>query len=124
MNRSLWQKKCFEEQSMAADKQAEKTEPRDVILVYGQKVGWVDVENLKEFLDKRCCTDCWLYIEAAPVERVERALEEDHRIRMRITKKPKKSANSYFEELSEEGHSVEVKRLEEVSDRSMNRGGC
>jgi RNA-binding protein YhbY len=58
------------------------------------------------------------------VERVERALEEDSRIRVRVTNNPKKTAKAYYDELMKEGRSVEVKRLEEVSDRSMNRGGC
>ena len=109
---------------MSTDTHTEDNEARDVILVHGSQFGWVDVENLKTFLDKKCCTDCWLYLETAPVERVERALEEDTRIRVRVTNKPKKSAKAYYDELMKEGRSVEVKRLEEVSDRSMNRGGC
>ena len=109
---------------MTAERQSDTTEPRDVILVHGTQAGWVDVENLKKFLDQKCCADCWLYLEKAPVERVERALEDDGRIRIRVTKKPKKSADTYYKELAEEGRSAEVKRLEDVSDRSMNRGGC
>jgi thymidylate kinase len=102
----------------------ENTEQPDVVLIHGKQVGWVDIENLKKFLDQKCCTDCWLYLETAPVERVERALEEEDRIRVRVTKNPKKSAKAYYEELQQGDRSVEVKRLEEVSDRSMNRGGC
>ncbi|MFW5710537.1 MAG: hypothetical protein ACOCXF_03000 [bacterium] len=109
---------------MTANSENQDVEQRDVVLVHGPHVGWVDVENIKNYLDKKCCTDCWLYLETAPVERVERALEEDQRIRMRVAKSPKKSAKSYYSELVNEGRSVEVKRLEEVSDRSMNRGGC
>ncbi len=109
---------------MAAKSENNEVEPRDVVLVHGKHVGWVDVENIKKYLDQKCCTDCWLYLETAPVERVERALEEDQRIRIRVTKNPKKSAKSYYSELETEGRSVEVKRLEEVSDRSMTRGGC
>ncbi len=109
---------------MTGNSENKEVEQRDVVLVHGQHVGWVDVENIKNYLDQKCCTDCWLYLETAPVERVERALEEDHRIRIRVTKNPKKSAKSYYSELESEGRSVEVKRLEEVSDRSMNRGGC
>lgn len=102
----------------------ENTEQRDVVLIHGPQLGWVDIENLKKFLDQKCCTDCWLYLETAPVERVERALDEDDRIRVRVTKNPKKSAKAYYKELQQGERSVEVKRLEEVSDRSMNRGGC
>jgi len=74
---------------MSSDVPTENSEARDVVLVHGSHFGWVDVENLKTFLDKKCCTDCWLYLETAPVERVERALEEDARIRVRVTNKPK-----------------------------------
>ena len=109
---------------MAEETHGDEQEKRDVILIHGTRLGWVDVENLQEYLDKKCCTDCWLYLETAPVERVERALEEDTRIRLRVSKHPKKSAKAYYEELDKEGRSVEIKRLEEVSDRSMNRGGC
>jgi hypothetical protein len=95
-----------------------------VILVYGKQFGWVDVGNVKEYLDRHCCTDCWLYLETAPVERVESELEGDSRIQVRITKNPKKAAKAYMEELKAEGAKVEMKRLEEVSDRSISRGGC
>jgi len=100
------------------------TQENEVILVYGQQFGWYDVESLKKFLDAHCCLDCWLYLETAPVERVERELETDHRIQMRITKNPRKAAKKYLDELKKLGKTAEIKRLEEISDRSMNRGGC
>jgi len=96
----------------------------EVVLIYGKQFGWHDVGNLKKFLDVNTCNDCWLYLEAAPVERVERELEGDHRIQLRVTKKPKKDAQKYLEELKSNGSAAEIKRLEEVSDRSMHRGAC
>lgn len=96
----------------------------EVILVHGKQFGWVDVGNVQKYLDEHCCTDCWLYLELAPVERVERELEQDTRIQVRVTKNPKKAAKAYLAELQTEGAKAELKRLEQVSDRSMNRGGC
>ncbi len=96
----------------------------EVILIYGKQFGWHDVGNLKKFLDINKCNDCWLYLEAAPVERVERELEGDPRIQLRVTRKPKKDAQKYLDELKSNGSAGEIKRLEEVSDRSMHRGAC
>ena len=96
----------------------------DVLLVYGREFGWVDVENLQQFLDSRGCKECWLYMETAPVDRVQRAIQDDERIQLRVTDKPKKAAKSFFEELKQNKRSADMQRLEQVSDRSMNRGGC
>jgi len=101
-----------------------KEERKGVILVHGKYFGLVDVENLKKHLDQNCCHDCWLYLEEPPVERVEQELEKDHRIQIRVTKNPKKVAKAYMDELKQKGVAVELKRLEQVSDRSMTRGGC
>ncbi len=105
---------------------AENTETKEpeVVLVYGKQFGWVDVGNLQKYLDAHCCRDCWLYLETAPVERVEHELEQDNRVQIRVTGNPKKAAKAYFLELEQKGTKVEIKRLEEVSDRSMSRGGC
>jgi len=97
---------------------------QEVILIYGTQFGWFDVPNLKKFLDRQDCTDCWLYLESAPVERVERELEKDRRIRIRVTKDPGKAAKKYLEDLKAKGNTAEIKRLEDVSDRSMHRGAC
>jgi len=96
----------------------------EVILIHGHQFGWVDVQNLKDFLDLQNCTDCWLYVEKAPVERVERELEADKRVQLRVTDNPKKAAKKYLAELEQQGKKAEIKPLEKVSDRSMNRGGC
>lgn len=109
---------------MSEDKNESEAQEQEVVLVYGAHFGWVDVQNVKAYLDKHCCRDCWLYLEKAPVERVERELENDTRIQVRITKNPKKAAKAYLDELQAKGVHAALKRLEQVSDRSMNRGGC
>jgi len=101
-----------------------ESQEHEVVLVYGKQFGWVDVGNVQKYLDQHCCRDCWLYLEAAPVERVESELAQDTRIQVRVTKNPKKTAKAYLAELQEEGVKAEMKRLEQVSDRSMTRGGC
>ncbi len=107
---------------MAKDNGARKQ--CDVLLVHGKEFGWVDVENLQQYLDARGCKECWLYMEIAPVDRVQRVIEDDGRIQLRVTDKPKKAAKNFFEELKKSDRSADMQRLEQVSDRSMNRGGC
>lgn len=97
---------------------------QEVILIYGTQFGWFDVPNLKKFLDRQDCTDCWLYLESAPVERVARELEKDRRIRIRVTNNPGNAAKMYLKDLKAKGKRAEIKRLEDVSDRSVHRGAC
>ena len=101
-----------------------QTEQCDVLLVHGSNFGWVDVENLQRYLEKRGCKECWLYVETAPVDRVQRAIEEDDRLQLRVTDNPKKAAKSFFDELQQGDRSADMQRLEKVSDRSMNKGAC
>lgn len=104
------------------DKNSEKQ--CDVLLVHGNEFGWGDMENLQQYLYVRGCKECWLYMATAPVDRVQRAIEDDERIQLRVTDKPKKAAKKFFEELKSSDRSADMQRLEHVSDRSMNRGGC
>jgi hypothetical protein len=96
----------------------------DVLLVHGSQFGLVDLDNLKKHLDAAGCRECWLYVETAPVDRVQRGLEEDERIQLRVTDTPKKAAKAFFEELQQSDRSADMQRLEKVSDRSMNKGAC
>lgn len=96
----------------------------EVVILYAEAFGWVDVQNLQEYLHERCCTDCWVYLHKAPVGRIQQTLDSDERIETRVTDKPKKSAKSYYDELREKGTKVQMLPLERVSDRSMNKGGC
>ncbi len=102
----------------------ENQSDHEVVLLYAESFGWVDVENLQKYLSERCCTECWVYLEKAPVGRVEQAVEDDDRIQIRVSEKPKKSAKSFYEELKEKGTKTQLLRLEKVSDRSMNKGAC
>lgn len=101
-----------------------KSEEHEVVILYAENFGWVDVQNLQHYLDQRCCTECWVYLSTAPVERVQQAVDEDDRIQTRVTDKPKKSAKKFHEELKERASPTQLMRLEKVSDRSMNKGGC
>ncbi|MFO7849556.1 MAG: hypothetical protein R6V67_06325 [Spirochaetia bacterium] len=102
----------------------EKEKEPELVLLYADKFGWVDVQNLQKYLNEHCCTECWVFLEQAPVGRVQKAVEEDGRIQMRVTKTPKKSASNFLEELKEKGTKAQMLGLEKVSDRSMNKGGC
>jgi hypothetical protein len=105
-----------------AEKEAEKD--HEVVILYGEAFGWVDVQNLQKYLDERCCTDCWVYLQKAPVGRVQQTVDEDERIQIRVSDKPKKSAQNFYDELQQNGQSSKMMRLEQVSDRSMNKGAC
>jgi histone H3/H4 len=97
---------------------------QEVIILHAEAFGWVDVRNLQKYLEDKCCTDCWLFLKKAPVGRVQKTVDEDTRIQMRVTDDSKKSAKAYYKELSEKEIKVQMMALEKVSDRSMNRGGC
>ncbi|MFP4267649.1 MAG: hypothetical protein ACLFQW_06600 [Spirochaetaceae bacterium] len=102
----------------------DKEKEPELVLLYAEKFGWVDVQNLQKYLDEHCCTECWVFLAQAPVGRVQTAVEKDGRIQLRVTDKPKKSASNFFNELKEKGTQTQMLSLEKVSDRSMNKGGC
>lgn len=102
----------------------EKTRDHEVVLLYADSFGWVDVQNLQKYLEEHCCTECWVYLKKAPVGRVQKAVDEDDRIEVRVAENPKKTARSFYDELQQKGTKSQLLRLEKVSDRSMNRGGC
>ncbi len=106
---------------MAGD---ETQREHEVVILFGETFGWVDVQNLQKYLDERCCTDCWVYLEKAPVGRVQQTVDEDERIQIRVADKPKKSAKNFYDELQQKGQKSKMMRLEKVSDRSMNKGAC
>lgn len=101
-----------------------KEKENELVLLYADKFGWVDIQNLQKYLDEHCCTECWVFLKQAPVGRVQTAVEEDGRMQLRVTDNPKKSASSFFKELKEKGTPAQMLSLEKVSDRSMNKGGC
>jgi hypothetical protein len=96
----------------------------DVLLLHGREFGWIDVGNLQRYLQERGCKECWIYLETAPVDRVQRAIEEDERLQLRVSDAPKKAAKAFYKELRGGERTAEMLRLEKVSDRSMNKGAC
>ena len=94
------------------------------LVVYGEKLGREDLDNIRTYLDRNGYEDCRLILSTEPIPALKEELTADKRIQLTTSDRSKREAKSLAETLKSEGKDVKLARLEEVSDRSMDRGGC
>lgn len=97
---------------------------KETLIVYGEKLGRVDLENLIKHLEKNKYTQCRLILPLEPVKDIKAKIDADSRIEFITAKRPKREAKGIVKEFKESGVPYKLARLEEVSDRSLDRGGC
>ena len=102
------------------------TEYYNTYVIFGNKLGFVDLESLENLLNNKACENIILFIKEEPHKNVKEQLKNISSIKIIISDNPRKSAKRYKKEKKRENRdlSIGVFSLEHIADRSLWHDVC